>query len=63
MGLYPPGNPISDSLNLEKHLPPLKLRRPQLKAVIDGFTLIPVFSYLPPSNKDDQNVLGCYYVE
>jgi hypothetical protein len=34
-----------------------------LRAVIDGQTLIPVYSYLPNSIYDDVNQKGCYYVD
>jgi hypothetical protein len=34
-----------------------------LRAVIDGMTLVPVFSYIPNSPYDDVNQHGCYYVD
>lgn len=42
--------------------PPMKVRG-NLEASIDGLTLVPVFSYLPPSPHDDVNQKGCYYVD
>ena len=43
-------------------MPPMKIRKTGLKAVIDGYTLIPTYSYLPPVNNDELNAYSCYYV-
>lgn len=34
----------------------------KLKAVIDGYVMLPVFSYLPTSYNDDINAFGCNYI-
>jgi hypothetical protein len=34
----------------------------KLKAVIDGYVMLPVFSYLPTSYDDDINAFGCNYI-
>ena len=52
-------------------MPPMKIRNSeahkqearQIRAVIDGYTMVPVFSYLPNSIYDDVNQKGCYYVD
>jgi hypothetical protein len=50
-------------------MPSLRIRNAEaqregsLKAVIDGYTMIPVFSYLPNSKWDDINQHGCNYVD
>jgi len=69
MGLYPPVNSTSTSSFEEtlvsgKGLPMLKVRRTSshLRAQIDGYTLIPTFSYLPLSEYDDVSAQGCNYV-
>lgn len=65
------------SLRSLRGIPPMKIRNiakrveeatsseasSTLKAVIDGMTLVPVFSYIPNSPHDDVNQKGCYYVD
>ena len=72
MGMYPPKDyPAMDSKDKkrfsEKVLPPMKVRRgvkeSAVKAVIDGYSMIPVYSYLPNSQYDNVNQFGCYYVQ
>jgi hypothetical protein len=72
MGMYSPKDyPAMDSkdknLNEEKTLPPMKVRRgvkeSTVKAVIDGYSMIPVYSYLPNSQYDHVNQFGCSYVQ
>jgi hypothetical protein len=47
--------------NKESHLK--EAEQSGLRAVIDGYTMIPVFSYLPSSIYDEVNQKGCYYVD
>ena len=55
MGLYPPGNPAAPTQGEQtaKGLPPMKVRNSSMKAVIDAYVLIPVYSYMTPSWNDD----------
>jgi len=62
MGLYPPTNITlsqgeMNSLKSNKGMPSLRVRNKEgsMRAVIDGYTMIPVFSYLPNSKWDDIN--------
>lgn len=64
MGMYSPknfpGGSTKDALKLEdKILPPMKIRQKvkhqAVQAVIDGYQLIPVYSYLPNSPYDNVN--------
>ena len=43
----------------------MKIRKESqaLKAVIDGYNLLPVYSYVPPTSHDELNNQGCYYVQ
>ena len=72
MGMYSPkDNPAMDSKDKkrfsEKALPPMRVRRAvkesAVKAVIDGYSMIPVYSYLPNSQYDNVNQFGCFYVQ
>ena len=72
MGMYSPkDNTVSDTkdniLFSRKVLPPMRVRRTAqestVKAVIDGYSLIPVYSYLPNSQFDQVNQFGCSYVQ
>ena len=72
MGMYSPKDyPALDSKDesffKEKALPPMKVRRgvkeSTVKAVIDGYSMIPVYSYLPKSQYDHVNQFGCSYVQ
>ena len=63
MGLYPPNQDLPENSFSDKSLPPMKLRKPSLHASIDGYTLIPVFSYIPNSPFDFINQCGCSYVQ
>ena len=66
MGLYPPKQQslISKKPISSKADPALKIRRSNhVKAVIDGYVMVPVFSYLPSSYQDDFNTFGCNYVD
>jgi hypothetical protein len=64
MGLYPPRNPaeIETTEMNEKHIPPMKIRSRTLRAVIDGYTLVPVYSYIPAASGDALGPGSCYYV-
>lgn len=64
MGLYPPKNPaeIEPIEVQEKHLPPMKVRSRTLTAVLDGYTLVPVYSYIPEASGDALGPGSCYYV-
>ena len=69
MGLYPPSSTLmTDELLNSKANPALKIRRRKndsnanFKAVIDGYVMLPVFSYMPMSTQDDINTFGCNYV-
>ena len=68
MGLYQPEDPALETTIKEikisdKLKPPMKIRhRGPLKAVIDGYTMIPVFSFIPPTDYDLLNNEGCNYV-
>jgi hypothetical protein len=46
-----------NSLKSNKGMPSLRVRNKEgsMRAVIDGYTMIPVFSYLPNSKWDDIN--------
>jgi len=59
MGMYPP----KAAQVVARAMPPMKVRTNLLQATIDGLTLVPVYSYLPPSPHDDVNQKGCYYVD
>jgi len=52
MGLYPPKqqSPLTEKPISSKADPAIKIRRSNhVKAVIDGYVMLPVFSYLPSS--------------
>ncbi|CDW88077.1 UNKNOWN [Stylonychia lemnae] len=74
MGLYPPNNfykKLSEgehkSLTSNKGMPKIQIRKHtkeilnNVNALIDGYTLIPVFAYHTPSIKDDLMEIGCPY--
>ncbi len=79
MGLYPVANTSQtlsssevSSLRSGKGMPAIRVRNAQayksqnegsMRAVIDGYTMIPVFSYIPNSKWDDINQHGCNYVD
>jgi hypothetical protein len=72
MGMYSPKDyPAMETkdknLFSEKALPTLKIRKgvkeSTMKAVIDGFSMIPVYSYIPNSPFDHVNQFGCSYVQ
>ena len=60
MGMFPPTS--TQAKVVARAMPPMKVRA-NLEASIDGLTLVPVYSYLPPSTHDDINQKGCYYVD
>lgn len=49
-------------------MPPIQIRRPtkeilnNFKALIDGYTMIPVYNYYIPTMADDLNQNGCPYL-
>jgi hypothetical protein len=72
MGMYSPKDYLAmdskdENLFSEKALPPMKVRhgvkQNMVKAVIDGYSMIPVYSYLPNSQYDHVNQFGCSYVQ
>ena len=64
---YPAIDAQDKNIFSEKALPPMKIRRrvkeSTVKAIIDGYSMIPVYSYLPNSQFDHVNRFGCSYVQ
>lgn len=73
LGFYPPGEEQQTltvgeqkSLSSGKGMPPMRIKSAKAindflgnKAIIDGYTQIPIYTYSQPTTDDDLNYGGC----